>query len=228
MLAIPHHRGEIHIELMKSILALDKEGFDMGIADSANAEVSTNRNILAQKFVSHSSKPTHLLFVDSDTGLPRDTVKKLLEADKPIISGVQVTKFANTWIPRQWGDLWNGLWNVQVDVCETLDLRETHWIPKEEYRDKVIEIGATGGGCLMIKREVLETVPYPWFYNEINPNATMHKDLSFMSEDISFCYKAKKYGFGVHLHIGVLCDHWIATRKFPPFWEKPKAEDPAK
>lgn len=222
VLGVPHHNGDVHIAFLKSVLSLDKEGYGFGFVDSAGAEVATNRNSIVQKFLDHPAKPSHLLFLDTDMGFPPDTVKKLLAADVPIISGVAVGKFTNLWVAKNWGEMWKGVHNVQVDLCETRNLHDTHWIPKEEFRDKVIKIGASGGACLMIKREVLETVPYPWFYNEFNPTAKRHEPLSYMSEDISFCYKAGQHGFATYLHTGVLCDHWIGPRKFPPFWEKPK------
>ena len=223
VLGVPHHHGEVHIEFMKSVLGMDKSDYDMGFVDCAGAEIVTSRNLIVQKFLEHPAKPTHLFFVDTDMGIPRDGISKLLSADKPIVSGVAVAKYSNLWVSKYWGDLWDGLHNVQYDACESRDLREAHWIPKDEYRGKVLEIGATGAACILIKREVFEKIPYPWFYNEFNPNASGHKELSYMSEDISFCYKAKKYGIGVHLHLGVLCDHWAGVKKFPPFWEKPKA-----
>jgi hypothetical protein len=221
VVGVPHHHGDVHIALLKSLIALDRSSFDIGFADSANAEVAINRNIIVQKFLDHPAAPTHLLFVDSDMGIPSDTVEKLLAADQPIVSGVAVQKFTNLWVAKQWGNLWDGMHTVQVDLCEPVAVTEPHWLLKEEHKDKVVRIGATGAACLLIKREVLETVPYPWFYNEFNPNATGQGLHSYMSEDISFCFKADKYGFGTYLHTGVLCDHHMGTRKFPPFWEKP-------
>lgn len=221
IVGVPHHHGEVNVALLKSLLALDREGFDLGFADSANAEVAINRNIIVQKFLEHPAKPTHLFFVDSDMGIPSSSAQKLLDADQPIISGVAVQKFTNLWVAKQWGDLWDGLHAVQVDLCPRVPLTEPHWVLKEEYKDKVVRIGATGAACLMIKREVFEKTPYPWFYNEFNPTATKQDVMSYMSEDISFCYKADKHGFGTYLHTGVLCDHYAGLKKFPPFWEAP-------
>jgi len=221
IVAVPHHHGEVNVALLKSLLALDRTDFDLGFADSANAEVAINRNILVQKFLEHPAKPTHLFFVDSDMGIPPHSVKKLLAADKPIISGVAVQKFTNLWVAKQWGNLWGGFHTVQVELCPRVPVTEAHWVILDEFKDKVIPIGATGAACLMITREVLEKTPYPWFYNEFNPNATKHESMSFMSEDISFCYKANQHGFGTYLHTGVLCDHYAGLKKFPPFWEQP-------
>ena len=220
VIGVPHHNGDIHVALLKSLLGLRRSSFDMGFIESANAEVATNRNIIAQKFLDHPSKPSHLFFVDSDMGIPADTVEKLLWADRSIVSGVAVQKFTNLWVSKNWGDLWDGMHTVQYDVCEKVPLTEAHWLIRPEFEDKVLRIGATGGACLLIKREVFETVPYPWFYNEYRPGVTKHETMGFMSEDISFCYKADRYGHGTYLHTGVLCDHYIGTKKFPPFWEK--------
>lgn len=221
IIGVPHHQGEVNISLLKSMMALDHSGYDLGFVESANPEVAINRNTIVQKFLDHPARATHLFFVDSDMGFRPDAVKKLLEANKPIVSGVAVQKYSNLWVAKNWGDLWEGFHTVQVDLCPRVPMTEPHWIVKDEFKDKVIPIGATGAACMMIKREVFENVPYPWFYNEYNPNATRQELMSYMSEDISFCYKAEKFGYQTHLHTGVLCDHYAGLRKFPPFWELP-------
>jgi hypothetical protein len=58
------------------------------------------------------------------------------------------------------------------------------------------EVDAFGGGCMLMKREVLERIKDPWFeFTEKN------------SEDFNFCIKAKEGGLKLLCDSRVLCTH---------------------
>jgi hypothetical protein len=213
MIGVPHRQGEVHIAFTRSLLQLDARGVDLGMIDHSHTDVAINRNVIVQKFLDHPGRATHLFFIDTDMGIPRDALQKLLAADKSIISGLAVEKVTNRIVAIDWGDGWAGSIPLQQKWCEP-----GRWTLKSEYRDRVLPIGATGAACLLIKREVFETIGYPWFFHEFDPNAKSHTAKSYMGEDISFFHKAKQHGIEAFMHTGVLCDHWLGTNKFPPSW----------
>lgn len=61
----------------------------------------------------------------------------------------------------------------------------SHW-PVLDLPEAVVQVDACGFGALLMRREVLEGTPEPWF--EINDK---------VGEDISFCVRARKAGFTV-------------------------------
>jgi hypothetical protein len=70
----------------------------------------------------------------------------------------------------------------------------------------------------LIKREVLERVPYPWFFLSFNPGADRQVRARSLSSDYSFFEKAAGCGFPGFVHTGVLCYHWQGMTRYPPYW----------
>jgi hypothetical protein len=213
MLGVPHRLGEVHIAFTRSLLQLNTRGVELGMIDHSHTDVVTNRNVIVQRVLDHPNRATHLFFVDTDMGIPRDALQKLLAADKSLISGLAVEKVSNRIVAMEWGDGFGSSIALQQTWCEP-----GTWLLRDEYKERVLPIGATGTACLLIKREVLETIPYPWFFHEFDPAATSHTPKSYMGSDISFFHKAKQHGIEAFMHTGVLCDHWLGTSKFPPHW----------
>ena len=221
-IAIPHRNGECHICIARTLTSADIRGIQAVILDNSNPLISENRNILVQQFLDHPFNGTHLFFLDTDVSVPSDGIKTLLAADKPVIAGVYVDKKHLRFVVRRCINQFKYVY-VQPEWSKYADGKGPHWIIKEELQNKVIDCDAAGAGCLLIKREVLETMPYPWFYENYKPGATRHEKESSVSEDLTFFYNAKQAGFQGYIHTGVLCDHWMGTHKFPPFWTEEEA-----
>ena len=138
------------------------------------------------------SRTTHVLFGDSDMVCekppdPNDALKLLIACNAPIVSGLYRAKRRDGFPYAMWTKTADG------GYANTLS-----WTPEGSNWVKVDSIGM--GFCL-IKREVFEKVPYPWFvWDNLEP-----------SEDFYFCEKVKQYGYEVRVftdvrlsHIGVL------------------------
>lgn len=65
------------------------------------------------------------------------------------------------------------------------------------------ETPAVGSGFCLVKREVFERMPEPWYERF---HSTRHRDRWF-GNDLYFCYKAKASGFRIWLHSGVEVGH---------------------
>ena len=128
---------------------------------------------------------THLFFMDSDMVFPKGTLKKLLKHDKDIVGGFYVIK-RNDFHPTVFalGQRPGGKYL-------------TEWV--NDFR----EVEAIATGCLLIKREVLEKIPAPWFEYVWDEEAKG----KMVTEDIIFCEKAKDIGYKVYCDGTIKCGH---------------------
>jgi GT2 family glycosyltransferase len=68
----------------------------------------------------------------------------------------------------------------------------------------LIEVSYTGMGFMLVRKEVFESLEYPWF----RPLEKRIGDMvDFTMEDVAFCLKAKEKGFGIFVDTGVRVGH---------------------
>ena len=131
----------------------------------------------------------YVLFVDSDMILPRDTLVRLLDADKDIVSGIYIQRKPGQRITE-----------VHVGGKNVTD-------PKFFEGKKFVEADSVGFGCVLVRTKVLREVGYPQF--------VYHDTLDFtqtVSEDADFCGKARARGYKVWVMTDLLYEH-IASIK---------------
>ena len=147
------------------------------------------RNYCVDQFL--QTDDTHILFLDSDVVPPVDALEELLKADKDAISGLY---------PSEWFDNEDGKLKKRNNVFERI--REDGELI--EAKGKGVErIMQCGGGCLLIKRHVVEEVmKAPWFEFHYNERGLMN-----IGEDVDFCKKLAAAGVELHAHFGVQCQH---------------------
>lgn len=128
---------------------------------------------------------THLFFMDSDMVFPDGTLQKLLDHDVDVAGGFYVRKRAG-FLPNAFllGERPNGKF-------------VTEWVT--EYK----EVESLGTGCVLIKREVFEKIPCPWFEYlwSGDPDGRMR------TEDLVFFDKAKDLGYKVYCDGTIRCGH---------------------
>jgi hypothetical protein len=126
------------------------------------------------------------LFVDYDITFTLEDIKRLAEANKPIIGG----KYVNAT-----NDVCAGYWS------HSEGLAGAHIDPELKSINKVDWLGA---GFLMVAKEALEAVEYPWF----RPYIITHGPLrSIISEDLGFCKYMADHNIYSYLHCDVEVDH---------------------
>lgn len=126
-------------------------------------------------------KPTHILFVDSDV-LPRhNTLDRLLDLDKDIVTGVYPMTTRK------------GLsWSV---------IRDRDFVEIEELPDNPFKVKTCGFGIILVKIEVFEKLEWPYWKNTFRPGEIIK------GEDVYFCEKAIKAGFDIWCDPKVKCNH---------------------
>lgn len=180
----------IETETFKSIFDLDvPDGYKLDFQYFYGYQVDQIRNLIA----SWAKNYDYLMSVDSDIVLPRDTLTKMLAADKDIISGLYIQRIPNTQTLEVYMDYAGGVVNIPYPML---------------INSPISEIAACGMGCCLIKGEVFRKMEYPHFYYK---SALDHKDT--VSEDVYFCLKARAAGFTVWADPSIKCDH-IGQTKF--------------
>jgi FkbM family methyltransferase len=184
LVAIPTAKY-IEVETFQSLWNLDvPEGYKLDFRYSFGYSISQIRNLISEWAKSYD----YLFSVDSDIVLPKDTLTKMLAADKDIISGLYIQRIPNTHTLEVYMDTPGG-------GCTN--------IPYQLIKNRgVVEIAACGMGAALIKSEVFRKLPYPHFYYK--EALTMRETVS---EDVYFCKKARDAGFTVWADASIQCDH---------------------
>lgn len=156
--------------------------------------IDTERNMLV-KHALEDPTVTHMFFLDTDCIFqspkdPNQAVRMLLNCNTDIVSGLYRAKKAK-------GDYPWAMWmrNPQGEG----------YVAINEWTGNFITVNVIGFGAVLIKREVFEKVPYPWFeWKEKAP-----------SEDFFACEKFRKYGYEVKVFTSVTLAH-AGTMKVLP------------
>src|SRR6266545_1178748 len=130
-----------------------------------------------------------MLMVDTDVQFKPSDITALLEAEKPIISGVTTSMDSD-----------GTVWPVLMEYDKANDRFQR--IPfKKLLGDKPIRIGACGCSFVLIERQVLEKLGVGplWPYAEMVSENGMPR-----GEDITFCVRAREKGFYTWAHPKIL------------------------
>ncbi len=141
------------------------------------------RNVLAQQAL--DVKATHLLWVDSDAVCespqdPNEALRLLYQCDAPIAACLYRSKQKTGFNYAAWKKVEGG------------------YTPISQFSGNWFPVDVTGLHFCLIKREVFEVVPKPWFHWE-EDNAS--------SEDFYFFEKAKEAGYEVRIFSEVRLSH---------------------
>lgn len=148
-----------------------------------------SRDILTRKF--YDSQCTHMLCVDSDIGWHASDVQKLIDAKRPLVSGIYCKKNAGRDLPFSFTGAIDG------------ELKSCNWAP---------------GGFLLIERAVIERMigAYVWMQYSDDALGKLWALWSMMfsssepysSEDVGFCKRWTALGGEIWAHSGVVLNHY--------------------
>jgi hypothetical protein len=137
----------------------------------------------------------YMLMLDSDMGFVPEDIQKLINHNRDIISAAYQRR-------ENLDIICAGYWKDNVGGINDTE-RFISWSEKE--LKKVDWIGA---GCLLIKREALEKMEYPWFRAELIKFKKDDKDVQIItSDDFGFCKNAKKHNLDVYVDCSCKVEH---------------------
>lgn len=136
------------------------------------------RNALAREALAYEDdkgKFTHFLWLDSDHIFNPDLLCQLARHNVDIVGALYYHRSGPP---------------LPVAYVRSGDCREDSLLvhPLLEIPPALVEVSAIGFGAVLMRREIFEKVPEPWFTIDWRGG-----------EDIAFCLKAREYGFKVHL-----------------------------
>lgn len=204
------HLGNLPGYFFDSMSSMHFPGGAHGFIRVENKPVDTARNAIAKTFL-ENERFTHLMWFDADMTFHPETVARLLAHDLPIVSGLYLAR-TDTPIPHMYNfnrvDPKDGMtWydSLAGDYAEWLKCTPEHkerpnaWCFDPDPA-ALIKVDAVGFGCVLMAREVIEKMEYPYF--EADPETGG-------AEDFDFCEKAKRAGFQVFCDMTVQANHCI-------------------
>jgi hypothetical protein len=186
LIAIPA-KNLIEAETFKSIYDLEiPDGYETVFQYFYGYQVEQVRNLIADWVI--KGPYDYLFAVDADVAFPKDTLKKLLNHNKDMVTGLYIQR-----IPGK----------HCIEVMKSNQFGGVTHVPWEELKGKgLVKVDSAGFGCVLIKKEVFTSIEYPHF---VYKSAIDHANT--ISEDVYFFLKAKAAGKEIWADTSILCDH---------------------
>jgi hypothetical protein len=180
---------------------------------SSGPRIAEARNTIVDQFADMYPKADWLLMLDSDMTFDPDLVERMLGVadpkNVPILGGLCFCAGGDD----------RGPYPTLYREIETKQ-NYVHVAPVEDYpRNALVKVGATGGACLLVHRQVFAAMKQPWPNGfgttqdgELNPHPWFSEGLvgpggKQLGEDIAFCRRAVLLGIPVHVHTGIKLGH---------------------
>jgi hypothetical protein len=170
VIAVPLGSPFIYWRTVAALLEMERP-LESDLMVFQGALVDRARNYLVDQMRNHPLDPTHIFFLDADIVPSSDALMKLLRHRLPIVSGLY-RKRLPPYEPMAFVRKGRALRSISVKG------------------PRLKKVDVVGAGCLLIRREVFEKMSGPWFTSEWRGDG-------HLSEDFSFCEKAKKAGFPI-------------------------------
>jgi hypothetical protein len=179
-IGIPCNFPWVPLSFFNSFALMEKPSFQFITAD--NGPIDTLRNDIVQKALDVGV--TRLIMMDVDQVYPGDTVVKLLKHKLPFV-GVSVNRRYPPFDPIM------------------MKLTDAGYEPISDYeRGDLIEVDATGAGCVMYDMAIFKELPYPWFRFQKDP-----KTGATIGEDIGLCQDLKARGYRLFVDTAIEVGH---------------------
>ena len=169
-----------------SFVHLERPDFIFLHAD--NGDICGLRNDIVEKAMLEGV--THLIMMDVDQVYHPKTITRLLSHNLPVVGALVHRRYP----PFD---------SLMLKVVEIDDKFNGYESIDEWEEGELVEVDATGGGCLMFNMEVFKKIPRPWFRND----RQVVEGLPAIGEDIGFCQDLKAAGYRIFVDTSVPAGH---------------------
>ena len=183
-IGIPCSFPFIPASFLYSVLYMERPDYTLIHAD--NGPIDTLRNDIVEKAL--EIEATHLIMLDTDMVYHPKTITRLLAHNLPIVGGLCFRRYP----PFD---------SIMLKIVEEDGIKGYDSI--DDWEDgELVEVDATGGGCLMFDMEVFRALSYPWFKfrTDASTGATI-------GEDVGFCQDCKAVGYRIFVDTSIPSDH---------------------
>ncbi len=181
-IGIPCNFQLVPASFFMTFAQMDRPDFHLLPARSGPLDVMRNDIVERAMYAGCS----HLVMMDTDMTYHPQTITKLLSHKLPVVGALCYRRY-----PPFDPLMYRGELNSYQSI--------TDWKPGD-----LIEVDATGTGCIMFEMSVFKRLPKPWFRFRPNPDADTMGDVG---EDIGFCYDLRKMGYTIHVDTSVPSGH---------------------
>jgi hypothetical protein len=155
-----------------------------------NGPISGLRNEIVKKALAEGC--TRLIMMDVDQVYHPDTIMRLLSHNLPIVGALVHRRYPP----------FDSLMLKTVEIDDKFNGYESI----DDWQEgELVEVDATGGGCLMFDMDIFKKLPYPWFRDD-----KQAPGLPNIGEDIAFCQDLKEAGYRIFVDTSVPAGH-LAT-----------------
>lgn len=178
---------QVYLQFFLSYIRMEKPDYTIFVPTFPHGEFPQNIAAARNSIVAQALHAgcTHLMMMDTDQIYPPDCLTKLLSHQKDIV-GVRVH--------RRWPPFDVVMMRGEVG-------RYRHVPDDECFSGELVEVDATGTGCLLINTRVFLDVPQPWFEFEKTDDGRP------VGEDIAFCAKARRAGYRIFVDTSIEVGH---------------------
>ena len=187
LLAVPTYET-VSTETYKALWELDGAGHDLMFDPVKGYDCALARIKMCEAAISYGAD--YLLMVDSDTVPPPDALANMLEHGVDFCLGYYQHGHAAKGSTALWK---KGSWAERYTIAELRKMRKS----------PLIEVQGGGMGCALIRVDMLQRLPKPWFRWVVRPDGTE------TGEDVYFCDLCRKHGVKVYADARVRCKHGI-------------------
>lgn len=183
LIAVPTFEN-IQPEVFKAIYNLDPCGHELDFDFVKGYDCAIARNEIARR--AQAGQYDYVLMVDSDTQIPPDTLKLMLDPPVDVCLGV---------CPRK---------NTKEGKTAIIKLRAQVYSDNYYYSDLPegrVRVKGGGFACALIRTNVFTRLDFPWFQYTTNAEG------GTMSEDYYFCQNAHMMEIEIWMEPRVRCGH---------------------
>lgn len=172
----------VHFATVLSMLKMDRPNFEL--IPATNGPVDGLRNHIVETALKTGC--THIIMMDMDQTYPVNTIPKLLSHKLPVVGCL---------IHRRYPPFDPLIYKGKINEYERIDL--------DDYeKDALIEVDATGTGCLMFETRIFRSLPAPWFKFKVS-----EENGQPIGEDFGFCSDLRKKGYRIFVDTSIKCGH---------------------
>ena len=205
VIGVPCTFPTVPVGFFYSFVNLERPDYVFIHAD--NGPIDTLRNNIVVK--AQQLGATRLIMMDTDHIYHPKTIVNLLTHRLPVVGALCFRRYPPFDSLMLRGNQASGY--LSVDDWE---------------KDELVEVDATGAGCLMFDMEVFRKMPFPWFKFREDPDSGAP-----IGEDIGFCQDLKDEGYKIFVDTSVPSDHlttMAVNEKTNRLWRTMKTKEQLK